>query len=665
MTNRIILALTTILWVAAESASATTTCYSRLEGDTLRIGNSRIERVFAWNGGAVRTVELKDLSTGETMQSVFDLPDFVLAKEAPENARLDILQVEESKWAPEHFIARISYNIGKVHVRRDYRLYDNVPAIAVDTYVKGEWDITLAERPIIDQICIKTRAMHCNLVEFHDSTDVHNTFVEEQKFISYHHEKKWNGNLLLARDHVTGNGLFILKEAPCSEMQVGSFPCDFITRNGRFQVTRIGFEPADILHDEWTRLYGCVMGVTGRDELSEALALRAYQKTARRQVDMVMMNTWGDRGRDGRVCEEFCMQELDKAARLGVTIYQIDDGWQTGKSPASVMEGGSFDNIWKKKGYWDVDPVKFPNGLSPVVEKAKRLGMEIGLWFNPSVQNELEDWEKDAAVLTGLYKKYGIRIFKIDGLILPTKKAERNLRWMLDRVRQETDDEVIINMDITNGRRVGYHWFTEYGNIFMENRYTDWGNYYPYKTLRNIWQLSRYVAPERFQVEFLNPWRNPNKYYEGDIFAPCTYSFDYVAATSFVAQPLAWMEASNLPEHSYYVGDLLRQWHTLAPDIHAGTILPVGDEPSGRSWTGFQSITDSHHGYFIVYRELTPESAGILKTWLPAGTKVKCKALMGDGQDFTTKVDPDGRIKVKLDKNNSFAIYQYTIKEGR
>lgn len=45
-------------------------------------------------------------------------------------------------------------------------------------------------------------------------------------------------------------------------------------------------------------------------------------------------------------------------------------------------------------------------------------------------------------------------------------------------------------MDLTNGRRVGYHWFTEYGNIFMENRYTDWGNYYPYKTLRNIWQLS-------------------------------------------------------------------------------------------------------------------------------------------------------------------------------
>ena len=644
-----------------QHAHATNTCYARLEADTLRMGNTRIERVFAWNGGAVRTLSLTDRSTGAIMQSVFDLPDFVLAKEAPQNAHLEVIQVSESKWAPEHMIARISYNIGKVNVRRDYRLYDNVPAIAVDTYVKGEWDITLADRPIIDQICIKSRAFHCNIVEFHDSTDTHNTFVEEHKFISYHHEKKWNGNLLLARDHVTGNGLFILKEAPCSDKQVGSFPCDFITRNGRFQVTRIGFAPEDILPDQWTRLYGCVMGVTGSDELSEALALRAYQKTARRQVDMVMMNTWGDRGQDGKVCESFCMQELDKAARLGVTIYQIDDGWQAGKSPASVTEGGSFDDIWKKRGYWDVDPVKFPNGLSPIVEKAKRLGMEIGLWFNPSVQDELADWEKDAAVLIDLYNKYGIRIFKIDGLKLPTKKAERNLRWMLDSVREETGDEVIINMDVTNGQRAGYHWFTEYGNIFLENRYTDWGNYYPYKTLRNIWQLSRYTAPERFQVEFLNPWRNQDKYYEGDIFTPSSYSFDYVAATSFAAQPLAWMEASNLPEDAYYVGALLKQWYTLAPEIHKGAILPIGDEPSGRSWTGFQSISDSTHGYLIVYRELTQDASGLLKTWFPAGAKIKCKALMGSGKDFTTKVDPDGRIKVNLTQPKSFAVYEYSL----
>lgn len=119
--KRAIISIVVIILSTIESLSATNTCYARLENDTLRMGNSLIERVFAWNGGAVRTLSLTDCGTGETMPSIQDLPDFVLAKEAPENARLEVIQVGESKWAPEHMIARINYNIGKVQVRRDWR----------------------------------------------------------------------------------------------------------------------------------------------------------------------------------------------------------------------------------------------------------------------------------------------------------------------------------------------------------------------------------------------------------------------------------------------------------------------------------------------------------------------------------------------------------------
>ena len=103
------------------------------------------------------------------------------------------------------------------------------------------------------------------------------------------------------------------------------------------------------------------------------------------------------------------------------------------------------------------------------------------------------------------------------------------------------------------------------------------------------------------------------------------------------------------------------QWYTLAPEIHKGAILPIGDEPSGRSWTGFQSIDDDKHGYLIVYRELTPDASGLLKTWLPVGAKIKCKALMGSGKDFTTKADTDGRIKINLSQPNSFVVYEYSL----
>lgn len=660
--NRVLnIALSLFVVVLSVQTSLAGECYACLEGDTLRIGNTRIERVFAWNGGALRTISLTDKAAGRTMKSRHDLPDFIFAGQAPQNATLEVVEVPAGRWAPSCFIARVSYNIGRVKVRRDYRLYEGVPAIACDTYVKGVWDITMEGKPVLDQICLKGRNWHCTAVEFHDVTDHHNTLVEEHRFISYHHEKTWNGNLLLARDAVTGDGLFLLKEAPCSDMQVGGPGYDFITKNGRFQLAGIGFGPGDILPGEWTRLYGCVMGVGGEDELSMLQALRSYQKCLRNQVDMVMMNTWGDRSQDGRVSEVFCLQELDKAKRLGVTIYQIDDGWQCGKSPASVVKGGSFDDIWARGGYWDVDPQKFPHGLGPIVEKARSLGIEIGLWFNPSVQDDLADWEKDAAVLTGLWKRYGIRIFKIDGLIIPSKKAERNLRAMLERVREETGDDVVFNMDVTNGRRIGYNWFAEYGNIFLENRYSDWGNYYPYKTLRNLWQLSRYVAPERFQIEFLNPWRNADKYPANDPFAPAGYSFDYVAAVSFAAQPLAWMEASNLPEEAFSTGDILRKWLDLAPEFHGGTILPIGEEPSGCSWTGFQSITSSRRGYVIIYRENTPGKTARIRTWLQRGRIVRLKPVLGCGKGCFCFVAADGSIKVRMNKKNSFALYEYKV----
>ena len=81
----------------------------------------------------------------------------------------------------------------------------------------------------------------------------------------------------------------------------------------------------------------------------------------------------------------------------------------------------------------------------------------------------------------------------------------------------------------------------EYGNIFLENRYTDWGNYYPYRTLRNLWMLSRYVPAEKMQIEFLNKWRNADKYDVADPFAPARYSFDYLFAITLAAQRwLGW-----------------------------------------------------------------------------------------------------------------------------
>ena len=409
----------------------------------------------------------------------------------------------------------------------------------------------------------------------------------------------------------------------------------------------------------WIRLYGAVTGVYSGGEKEALCALRAYQKTLRLSEDMIMMNTWGDRSQDARVNEAFCLQELEKAARLGITVFQIDDGWQSGRSPNSKKAGGSFKNIWDNPLYWTPDPDKYPRGLAPVVEKARELGMELGLWYNPSVQDDFASWEKDAEALIGLYRRYGIRIFKIDGLQIPGKKAEENLRRLFDKVLEETSGAVIFNLDATAGRRPGYHWFGEYGNIFLENRYTDWGNYYPYQTLRNLWMLSRYMPAEKLQVEFLNPWRNGDKYPAGDPYAPANYSFEYLMALTFAAQPLAWMEASNLPEEAFQAGKLLKAYASVMEPFHAGVILPIGEEPSGRSWTGFQSLGKGE-GYLLVYREAHPSRTARVKTWLSPGSRLRLKPLLGSGKAGRVKVGEDGCVRLTLKEKNSFALYKYT-----
>ena len=254
-----------------------------------------------------------------------------------------------------------------------------------------------------------------------------------------------------------------------------------------------------------------------------------------------------------------------------------------------------------------------------------------------------------------------IRIFKIDGLQIACKQAEENLRRLFDRVKAESAGAVLFNLDATAGRRAGYHYFTEYGNVFLENRYTDWGNYYPYQTLRNLWMLSAYVPPQRLQIEFLNPWRNAGKYPAGDKLSPSHYSFEYLAAITFAAQPLAWMEASNLPEEAFAAGKLLKDYRAVMGDIHSGTILPIGDEPSGHSWTGFQSILSDREGYLLVYRENNPSPKASISTYLPAGCRVALTPVAGQGSRTKLKAGDAGQLSLTLKEENSFVIYKYSI----
>jgi len=674
-------------------AQITTIDYSaRLENDILTLENSKISRTYKWNGGNIITQSLSDKENGKVWQMSTNTSDLTFPGQTDkaENAVFSAKVVPETAIAPEHLEAEIIYSLDKLEVKRIFRLYRDCPVIACDLYFRGEsnsvWlqpgmnlddmvnddmanlrKVTASNvvnnTPVIEKIELPGKHWKLDIIEFLDITDRHNSLIFNVKALSYK-LNLYRGNILFAHDNISDNGIFILKEAPTSNVQLAYPGSDFITEFGTFMAIGVGLNPSDLDPIEWKRGYGFATGIYSGGEKNRLIALREYQKNIRihkpGRDEMVMMNTWGDRGADKHINEKFALGELEAGAKLGITHFQLDDGWQAGRSGNSAFPGGSLNHIWKDTTYWLPDPKKFPEGLEVLVAKGKELGIQICLWFNPSSDNSNANWERDASVLIKLYHRYGICTFKIDGVNLPNKLAEVNFRKFLEKVLKETDYNAVFNFDVTGNKRGGYHYFNEYGNLFLENRYTDWQNYYPYTTLRNLWMLSKYVPAENLQIEFLNKWRNAEKY-ANDPFGPANYSFDYLFAITMAAQPLAWFEGTGLPKEAIEIAaPVIHKYRDIQHDFHSGYIFPIGDEPSGKSWCGFQSV-QKNKGYFLVFREANDEQKCSIKTWLTPGTKIKCTPVLGKGAAFISKVGTEGIVSFRLDEKNSYALYNYII----
>lgn len=660
-------------------------CKIELKQDTLTIENSLIKRSWLWNNGNLITCKLEDKGNGLVWRLRNNQPDLSLPGEEKEGseASVRIEEVPASLQYTHHLRATVEYKAGNLQVRKILKIYPGCPAIACELYLKGQasqkWikaldnpaDLQNIEKltqnsqggnvPVMEQLMLEGKHWQLEAVEFFDVTDRFNTLVRPVHALSYR-DCLYRGNLLFAENMEKEAGFFMLKEAPTSNVQLYYPGGDYLVSEGTFLMVGLGVDSADIKTDEWTKAYSYVTGTYRSGEKQKRMALRNYQMRIRPFLEdrdeMVMLNTWGDRGQDTRVNEAFCLKELELAAKLGITHFQIDDGWQAGRSANSAY-GGSFKNIWDNPDYWTPDPIRFPNGLVPIVKRGKELGIEVCLWFNPSIQHDYADWQKDADALIALYEKYGIRTFKIDGTFFDNKLAESRLRSLYNRVMEATGWKAVLNLDATAGRRGGYFFFNEYGNIFLENRYTDWGNYYPYWSLRNLWMLSRYVAPQSLQIEFLNKWRNKEKY-TGDKFAPSTYSFDYLFAITMAAQPLAWFEAANLPDEAFPTGEVIKKYKTVQHDFHTGYVFPVGDEPSGKSWCGFQSVKDKK-GYFLLFREFNKEESFDMDTFFEPGEQVEFTPVLGAGKAFRNMVGKDGRIRFTLSEPNSYVLYSYRV----
>ncbi|MDO4337240.1 MAG: alpha-galactosidase [Eubacteriales bacterium] len=89
----------------------------------------------------------------------------------------------------------------------------------------------------------------------------------------------------------------------------------------------------------------------------------------------MLYNSWYSTTFDVR-CEE--QVELAKrAAKMGVELFVVDDGWFEGRVDDTAALGD-----------WYVDKEKFPNGLQELIREVNNLGMKFGLWIEPEMTNK-------------------------------------------------------------------------------------------------------------------------------------------------------------------------------------------------------------------------------------------------------------------------------------
>lgn len=497
-------------------------------------------------------------------------------------------------------------------------------------------------------------------LRFYDQTDAHDNLVSRTAGLVYPFERiEAAGSMFLLHAQLADETLFTVRHAPVTPLS----GAQFCLHRETLSILQNGC--AGALPDS---AFGCscVIGAVRTQD-----AEREYRDFYRRawgapwQTHALMLsNTWGDRNRDSRICETFLMQEIDRAARMGLDVVQIDDGWQTGRTVNSAQPA---NGVWEgyyaaDADFWQPDAERFPNGLTAVAAYAEKHGLSLGLWFSPDSSDEFAHWQHDAETILHLYRAYHASVIKLDGVKLRTPLARRRFAAMMQQVLSQSGGHILLQQDITAEQRLGYFPLRGFGILFVENRYTDFGSYYPHRTLRNLWMLSRYIPAQRLLIELLNPRRRTENY-PNDPFAPNEYTADYLFAVAMTAQPLFFMELSGLShEDEQSLSKIIAVYRAHRDAMWNCDVQPIGAEPDGRSFTGFL-LTDRenpHEGFLLAFREAAEQACAVF-TGMPHGMRLR---VLCANRGVRRLPSDAGSLALRFDAQRSYAFFRWTSPRG-
>ena len=116
------------------------------------------------------------------------------------------------------------------------------------------------------------------------------------------------------------------------------------------------------------------------------------------------------------------MALAEKAAKMGVERFVIDDGWF-----------GQRKDDHAGLGDWYVNQQKFPEGLKPLIDKVHSLGMDFGIWVEPEMVNPNSD----------LYRKHPDWVLNFTG----RPRTEGRNQLVLNLARKDVHDYTLQWLD--------------------------------------------------------------------------------------------------------------------------------------------------------------------------------------------------------------------------
>ena len=613
-------------------------CYAFYDENTgyIRLGNSKIEKVLQVKGAGVRTDSVRDTATDFEWSGAKALWQRcpVIDEETP-TISFETQIIENPYGMKSHLKAVLCLKGKKGTVWYEYLIFPEIAFIYNQNFVSKQGNIEILEQEKIinaptgieeeqnkTQVnavnfdvldCVPLGSRHLNVKSFklYDKTDYNDMLVEQQSATVYtfrNGDLKRDGNVFCINDYTSDNSIMLIKHSPTESSALNRKGCDF-TMQGNVYATLYGTGiDFNSMPDGKVPYYASAVGVGKTENIYEEMWRynTAFSVDDPRGALFCMSNTWGDRSQDMAVCESFMLKEIERAHQMGVDIIQIDDGWQLGVTANSLRKkGGVWEGYYADNSdFWAVNPERFPNGLQTVVDKAREYGIEFGLWFSPDSSNDFENYQKDVDTLMNLYNTYGIRYFKLDGVKIRNKLCEMRFIKLLQELTNRTKGDMRFNLDVTAEDRFGYMYESQFGTLFVENRYTDFPNYFPHNTFKNVWNLAHVIPTRRLQMELLNTRRNTDKY-EGVLFAPNTYSPDYLFATVMVANPLFWMEMTNLAEEdAENLAKISAVYKDYKAELFHSRVVPIGNRPDGMNFSGyFCECSDTKTYNLILFRE--------------------------------------------------------------